>query len=306
MIRLVVMALAAIILVAAVLLGAVWRDLPFADPAPEERLSYEEMSGLVVQPLGQVQAGDIEGGRRTFERMIRAAQARHGRNAIEVADLLTSFGVLLYQQDEAILPGAAPLAPVYLRRAVPVYRAALGPNHPEVATALNSYADVLRLAHPENPPVEAERALAEAYRIRLRSRGPSHAETLWTILYLADIRGLPSRTEGKAGRVQAVLAELDRATRLSRHGDSATVEQIPVAADLRRAIILARHERPATAMRAFSAAVRRARASSDSQACMMPMLRRDELAEILEAKGEAERARTLRDGGGPTAITTCG
>lgn len=306
MIRLLVIAAAAIVVVASFVLGARWRDTPFAASLAEERLSQDEMAWLVQQPLSRVQAGDIEGGRRLFETMLRAAQARHGANAIEVADLLTAFGVLLYQQDIAVLPGAEPLAPGYLRRAIPVYGAALGPNHPEVATALNSYADVLRLPHPENPPVEAERALAEAYRIRLTSRGPSHAETLWTILYLADIRGLPSRTEGKAARIQAVLAELDRAARLSRHGDSATVERIPVAADLRRAIILARHERPATAMRAFSAAVRRARASSDSQACMMPMLRRDELAEILEAKGEAERARTLRDGGGLFTLPSCG
>jgi len=306
MIRLAVMSVAAIILVAAIVLSALWRDLPFAVPAPEERLGYEEMSGLVEQPLSQAQAGDLEGGRRTFERMLRAAQARHGPNALEVADLLTSFGVLLNQQDDAVVPGAARLSAGYLQRAIPVYRAAVGPSHPEVATALNSYADVLRLSRPEDPPVAAEQALAEAYRIRLVSRGPNHAETLWTILYLADIRGLPSRTEGEPARIRAVLAELDRAVQHSRLGDSASVERIPVAADLRRAIILARHGRPATAMRAFSSAVRGARASSDTQACMMPMLRRDELAEILEAQGESERARTVRDGDGLASLPSCG
>lgn len=306
MIRLIVMSVATVILVAALVLGALWRDVPFAVPTPEDRLSHDKMSRLVEQPIGQVRGGDIEGGRRTFERMLGATRARHGPNAIEVADLLTAFGVLLYQQDKEGVPGAQALAPGYLHRAIPVYRAALGPNHPEVAIALNSYADVLRLAHPENPPLEAERALVEAYRIRLSSRGPSHAETLWSILYLTDIRGLPSRTEGSAARLRAVLDELDRAIRLSQSSDPENRERIAVAAELRRAIILARHGRPATAMRAYSVAARRARASSDAQACTMPMLRRDELAEIFEAKGELERARTLRGRGSLADITSCG
>jgi hypothetical protein len=302
MIRLIIMSIAAIVVVAAVVLGALWRDLPLGVSAPEDRLTDEEMSGLVEQPIGQVQAGDIEGGRRTFERMLRAAQARHGPNALEAADLLTAFGVLLDQQDQAVVPGAKPLAPGYLRRAIPIYRAALGPNHPEVALALSTLADALRFARPENPPAEAEQALVEAYRIRLASRGPTHAETLWTILRLAEVRGVPARTGGDPARIDAALGELDRAIRLSRHGDAESAERIPVAAYLRRAIILARHGRPGPAMRAFSAADRRARGSSDTQACMMPMLRVDELAEILEAKGEAERARVLRD----THIGSCG
>lgn len=293
MIRWAVMGVAALILILALVIAAIQG---LSDPAPEERLSQDDMARVVERPLAQVQAGDVAGGRRTFEAMLGAAQTRHGRNSIEVADLLTAFGVLLQQQDQEAVPGAAPLAPGYMWRAIPVYKAALGSNHPEVATALNTYADALRFEHPDNPPAAAEQALVEAYRIRLTARGPSHAETLWTILYLSDIRGLPARTGGQAGRVEAVLAELERAARLSRNADRANVERVPIAADLRRAIILARHDRPAEAVRAFSRASRRARASSDVQACMMPMFRREELAAILDAEGEPERARALTEG----------
>lgn len=238
MLRLIVMAIAAVALIAALVLGALWSEPRTEIPASDARLTNEDMAALVRAPLRLIEAGDVTGGQRLFERSIAIAAARHGEGALEVADLLTSFGAMIYRADDEEAPRKTALASLYLRRAVPAYRAALGPDHPDVATALNSYADVLRLATPDDPPAEAERAMNEAYRIRLASRGPHHAETLSTLLYLADIHAAPGRTRGDPARIAAVRAELDRIIRLSRSADTDTAVQIRAGAEERRAALL--------------------------------------------------------------------
>jgi hypothetical protein len=235
MLRLIVMAIAAVALIAALVLGALWSEPRTAIPASDERLTNEDMAALVRAPLRLIEAGDVAGGQRLFERSVAIAAARHGPGALEVADLLMSFGAMIYRANDEEVPQKTALATLYLRRAVPAYRAALGPNHPDVATALNSHADVLRLAEPDDPPAEAERALNHAYRIRLASRGPHHAETLWTLLYIAEIHAAPGRTRGDPARIAAVRAELDRALRLSRSADADTAAEIRRAVDQRRA-----------------------------------------------------------------------
>jgi hypothetical protein len=241
MVRLIVIAAAAVALVASLVLGALWRETRTEIPESQDRLTNEDMGLLVRAPLRLIEAGDVAGGQRLFERSIAIAQARHGRNALEAADLLMSFGAMLYRLDVEQVPRKTALATVYLRRAVPAYRAALGPDHPDVATALNTYADILRLDTPDDPPAEAERALDEAYRIRLASRGPHHAETLWTLLCLADIHGAPSRTRGDPARIAAAHAELDRIVRLSQRADGDTAAQIRAGVQRRRAGLRAGH-----------------------------------------------------------------
>lgn len=168
------------------------------------RLPPERMIVLVGEPMRLVDAGDLPAGRAAFDRLLATARAEHGVGSVEVADLLESFGVLLYnagydadgrQMKEASLS--------YLAEAIPAYRAAFGNAHPEVALALNSYADVQLGLSPDAPPLSAENALEEAYGIRLNTLGPTNIETLATLHYLARVRGHPSRTRGDRARIEA-------------------------------------------------------------------------------------------------------
>lgn len=171
----------------------------------KDRLSPDRMEELVSEPISVVQSDGLAAGRAAFERLLAAARAAHGARSVEVADLLTSFGVGLYslgqgsddrQMREASLP--------YLEAAIAAGRAAFGDSDVEVAVALNSYADAQIALHEDDPPRSADAALEEAYRIRLNALGPSHAETLASLRYLARLRGLPSRTHGDRARIEAV------------------------------------------------------------------------------------------------------
>ncbi len=172
-----------------------------------DRLPNDRMEDLVARPMAILERQGITAGKADFERLLAAARARHGARSVRVADLLESFGVRLYalgsaREDRHLMEASL----LYLQAAIPAYRAAFGTAHPEVAVALNSYADVLQLLHEDDPPQSADDALEEAYRIRLAALGPSNIETLATLRYLATIRGLPSRTQGDRGRIEAAAA----------------------------------------------------------------------------------------------------
>jgi hypothetical protein len=170
----------------------------------KDRLSPERMAALVSVPMSIVETDGLPAGKAAFERLLAAARVAHGERSVEVADLLTAFGVGLYtfgQDSEDRRIGEASIA--YLEAAIPAYRAAFGDAHPEVAVALNSYADVQSALHENDPPQSAETALEEAYRIRLGAFGPTNIETLASLRYLARARGLPSRTRGDPARIEA-------------------------------------------------------------------------------------------------------
>lgn len=173
----------------------------------KNRLTQERMDELVAGPMSIVERRGLPAGRAAFERLLARTRAARGARSVEAADLLTSFGIGLYnlglgtgdrRMQEESLP--------YLEAAIPAYRAAFGAAHPEVALALNSYADAQSELNAENPPQSADAALEEAYRIRLNAFGPSNAETLASLRYLARLRGLPSRTRGDRARIDAVAA----------------------------------------------------------------------------------------------------
>lgn len=178
-------------------------------PETKDRLSPEEMELLVERPITVVREGRLEQGRHEFERILARAAERHGARSVEVADLLTSFGVQLHMLESGAKEQQLDAAISYLARAVPAYRAAFGPDHPEVAVALHSYADLLDIASPEDPPAAADAALEEAYRIRTARLGRSDPETVSALMRLARLRGLPSRTRGERSRIEAA-AELYR------------------------------------------------------------------------------------------------
>jgi hypothetical protein len=174
-----------------------------------DRLSEERMDQLASAPLAVVRRDGLPAGRVAFERLLARTRARRGAGSVAAADLLTAFGVGLYglgfTTDDRQMKEASLL---YLDAAVPAYRLAFGAAHPEVAVALNSYADVLQALNEDDPPQRVEDALEEAYRIRLAALGPANLETLANQRHLAEIRGLPSRTRGDPARIEAVAETL--------------------------------------------------------------------------------------------------
>jgi hypothetical protein len=167
----------------------------------KDRLSNDRMAEMVAAPLARARAGDLPAAQREFE-----AQLARSRPA-DSPDLLTGFGLGLYMQglEEDSVPFMRAGLP-YLQRAVPATAARFGAGHPETALALTTYADALRKLSPQDPPAQAEEAYVRAYHIRARTLGPNHAETLYSLFRMAQVRGLPSRTEGDPARIEKAAA----------------------------------------------------------------------------------------------------
>src|ERR1044072_8562330 len=101
-----------------------------------DRLPNHRLAAMVERPIAQGGAGPAEAGYALFEDMLGRARARHGANSLAVADLLVAFGVQLYVESaDGENRGLAERSLLYLRRAADAYRAAVGPDHPEVAVA---------------------------------------------------------------------------------------------------------------------------------------------------------------------------
>jgi hypothetical protein len=188
------------------------------------------MTRLVAAPMAVVEREGLSAGNARFERLLAATRARHGVRSAEVADLLESFGVGLYslgqrRGDLRLREGSLP----YLEAAIPAYRAAFGDAHPEVAVALNSYADVQLALHEDNPPQSADAAYDEAYRIRLAALGPSNVETLASLRYLLRVRGLPSQLRGDRARIEALAGLFRQLIAQSPNDPRARHESAPYA-----------------------------------------------------------------------------
>jgi hypothetical protein len=179
---------------------------PTAPPQTRDRLSQDRMDELVSGPIDVVQSQGLAAGQAAFERLLARTRAAHGTASVEVADLIESFGVGLYVLELDSGEGFREASIPYLEAAIPAYRAAFGDADPEVAVALNSYADALSALNEDDPPRSAEAAYDEAYRIRLAAFGPRNVETMASLRYLARLRGLPSWTRGDRARIEAAAA----------------------------------------------------------------------------------------------------
>lgn len=162
---------------------------PVHTPATKDRLSPERMEQLVARPMSILRASGLVAAQKDFDALLAAAVQAHGKGSVEEADLLTSFGVELFladiDEDDA---SDAQASLEYLKRAIPAYRAAFGPRHPEVAVALNSYADALLQVKGDAALQEGEAALEEAYSIRVAALGPDNGETKSNARHLARLR----------------------------------------------------------------------------------------------------------------------
>lgn len=179
-------------------------------PATKSRLSDAALRRLTTRPMAIVRSAGLQAGQAAFAGLLAKARRTYGAKSVRVADLLMSFGVALYTEGlDEDSPSLKAAAAEYLKAAVPAYRAAFSPKHPEVALALNSYADVELALHPDNPSI-AEPLLEEAAAIRLKTLGPGSLETRLALLGVAEIRGNPVVVKGDPERLRKAVAAYER------------------------------------------------------------------------------------------------
>jgi tetratricopeptide (TPR) repeat protein len=180
--------------------------IPARDPETRDRIQGEALAALTAGPAGLIGRGRVAEAERAFEALL----ARQPPGTPAVSDHLTSFGLALFMAEDR---NVRLRSIAYFRRAVAAARATFGPNHPELALTLNTYADAQTVLWPDDPPREADAALTEAYRIRLAALGAGNMETLANLIALADVTGLPSRTGGDGARIEAAAALYREAVR---------------------------------------------------------------------------------------------
>ncbi len=153
----------------------------------KDRLPAEAMARMVEGPISAVRARGLAEGDAAFERLVAGEKGRDVSNRVRIADLHMAYGVGLYnlwseKDDIALLQASRDR----IRASIPLYRAAFGSAHPEVALALNSFADVdIELNGDASP--QARAALREALRIRRATLGAENAETLATEARLENL-----------------------------------------------------------------------------------------------------------------------
>lgn len=172
----------------------------FDAPAPNspisqtsDRLDSERQEALIGESGTLLDRGDLPGAEAAFGVLLRRAVNKSGPQSVEVADLYSSFAVRLAQgshDNEAL---------TYFRKAISASEKAFGPDHPETALIWNDLGLTLSAAHGLAGRAEAEAALKEAYRIRLKSLGARNAETAFTLSYLARLYA--PRTTGRTPKL---------------------------------------------------------------------------------------------------------
>jgi hypothetical protein len=265
---------------------------PGPPPDTASRLGRADMEALAANALSVVPTGDLALSEKVLERSLASVRAEHGPNSVEEADLLMSYAVLLFndahnRDDERLQRAALP----WLERAVPAYRAAFGADHPEVALALHSLADVLVLLNGKAPTEDALAALREAIAIRTRALGPSNPETLAGRARLASLEAHPSRIAGDAARLNAAAAAFEAVIRDAPDDPRLGYQSAPqlrlakarmLAANRDHTRSMAEAERALEAMRGWSAADR-----------CQALMRMATLREALEESGAASLAAEL-------------
>lgn len=231
-------------------------EVPARDPETRDRIQGEALAALTAGPARLIGQGKVAEAERAFEALL----ARQPAGTAAVSDHLTSFGLALFMAEDR---NVRLRSIAYFRRAVEAARATFGPNHPELALALNTYADAQTELYRENPPREADAALAEAYRIRLTALGPGNIETLANLVALADVMGLPSRTQGEPPRIEAAAAYYREALRTAdnRRGPAYFYEYSDFTIHLRLAELYGRYGFREQALAATDAAVAAFRAT---------------------------------------------
>ncbi|HEX6742531.1 MAG TPA: tetratricopeptide repeat protein [Sphingomicrobium sp.] len=278
-------------------------------PVPEtkDRLPDAKMERLAAQPMAVVRSEGVAAGKAAFERLLADTRMRKGPRSVEAADLLTAFAVELYLENPE--PGSAEYeaAREYLKDAVPAYVAAFGPNHPEVALALNTRADIERKQSPDDPSPLVDSLLQQALRIRMKSLGPSNAETAANLAQLASISALPKRLERDPNGLATADSYYRRAITAAVPGPEGDERSNKAALELRLAELHARSGNPRVAL----AEARKALAISGNwtptyRRCQLVESELGDFVELMAARGMGAEAEAIvpkgRDSGcsGPT------
>jgi hypothetical protein len=206
-----------------ILCTSLWQGGAFASqptetiPETKDRLSLERMRLLVSTPLEMANRGDLDAAIRRFE-IDLASDASASKEAVHRADMLMAFGVLLYADAMADPFGSTrhKTALAYVDRATHAYRSARGANHPDLAVALHSQADLILAIEGRKAPLLVGELLEEAYRIRAVTLGEHNAETAMTLLHLGAFRGLPEQTGGDAAKIAEAANLIEKAMMLER------------------------------------------------------------------------------------------
>lgn len=166
------------------------------------------MQALAGDTLTLIRRAAFEEADREFERLLAESGRDHGVESLEIADLIMSYGMILFH--EAKEPANREHGLAAIRRAIDAYKRVLGPSHPEVALSLSDYANGWLALKPEDPPLEADAALEESYKIRLAMLGPRNLETASALLALGRVKGLASRTGAERSRVEAAARMIEQ------------------------------------------------------------------------------------------------
>lgn len=265
-------------------------------PYTSSRLTNERMERLVAQPLRLIESGRIEEARQAFRRQLAGVAKRHGANSVAVADHLVSFGMMVFEQGEE--PSVRRLGIDYLRRGAAAYTAALGRQQPEVALTLSDVGNAWLVLDPANPAAEADRVLEESWRIRNATLGPRNVETASALGGLARLRGLPSRTAGDLGRIEASAALFHEAIR--DFGTSRVVPglfgSITAWADLARMYLDNGMPKEAAKAAIAAQADYRTKFPGDAEKCSLLLRRTQALLRSLDDAGHQIEAESVRAG----------
>jgi hypothetical protein len=269
-----------------------------SEPRWQPRLDTDALIGLIDLPARRLDKGDLAGAEAAFASELRRQAVRHGERSSAVADHLSAFGLVLFLQErpERLASLYKSRSLIYLRRAIPRYRAAYGAGNPETALAIGTYAAAALQVAPDDPPRDLEVLLDEAYRIRAAALGPGSADAAAALLQIAELRGTPSRTRGDAARIAEAADVYRRASDAFETAPGAVFGQTPSGTHLKLAAMYSRNGYAAEAV----AAGRRAGAifpgseRNDHVGCMLFATSAAELVDSMKSRGQHSEAEELR------------
>jgi len=272
----------------------------------KDRLSDEQMEALVAAPIDLARKGDLDAAKASFDKLLRQTDSAKDKSRLAIADLLTSFGVKLYVQGLDSDDDRMRLASLaYLREAVGAYRAALGSRHPEVAVALNSYADAITETHAPVPPDEVEAIEREALDIRLAAFGEANSETRSSYASLANYLASQARSPSDRYAMEAEQLyhrNLAFAVRDGSSGPDTSVAEIYL--DLARLYALdSTADRSLREAKLAEREIRRQ--SAGAGICVQYNAQRERLHEALKTHGHIAAANSLEREGGLEAMLEC-
>lgn len=190
----------------ALCLASSWAGAAAVSPAAAAADATVDGKPVLEREIAMIRKGRLKEAERLLSRSLAAERAPRAR-----ADLIAAFASqLLMNAPELDEPTSAVLLD-YLDRAVNAYRLVLGGSDPEVATALIRRAEVERLIHPDDPASWADLAYQQAYNIRFQRFGAVSPVTLGTLIPMAELAALPSRTQGDPVKIEAAAALLRQA-----------------------------------------------------------------------------------------------